>query len=438
MRVGGGVTRRECSGCTRRGLARSCVSFGVYTSTTSPHFLTHLDPPHASLPRTPHKLSPPTHTRARTRHTHTHTRTHTHTAHMLRAALAAAGAVARRSTARASSDCGGLRAAPALFTQTRGKAWSIEAETGHTYKDPAAIIDGAAIARAIDNGRAHARDPAAVAAVLAAASDRAFLKTAEPGPSEFVQGLTLDEAGILLGVDAHDADAMAPIYATALAIKQRIYANRIVLFAPLYIANYCVNSCRYCAFRCENKEIERSVLTHDQIRAEVAALERAGHRRLLVLTGEHPRYTFDQFLEALHVIAGVRTEPCGEIRRMNVEIPSLSVSDMRRLKATNHVGTYTLFQETYHRETFKVSWKGRRKRRVSPRAPCFGFNPPRRSRHPPTTTTTHPPSACTCAAPNQTTTTASSPTTAPCGAAWTTSASAPCSASPPMNTKCWA
>lgn len=87
--------------------------------------------------------------------------------------------------------------------------------------------------------------------------------------------------------------------------------------------------------------------------AEVEALQRQGHRRLLVLTGEHPRYTFDQFLHALDVIASVKTEPCGGIRRLNVEIPSLSVSDMRRLKATDKVGTFTLFQESYHRPTFK-------------------------------------------------------------------------------------
>jgi 2-iminoacetate synthase ThiH len=135
------------------------------------------------------------------------------------------------------------------------------------------------------------------------------------------------------------------VYSTALAIKERIYGNRVVLFAPLYLANYCVNTCRYCAFACTNKTIERTALTDDQVRAEVEALERQGHRRLLVLTGEHPRYDFDTFLHALGVIADVKTEPCGNIRRMNVEIPSLSVSDMRRLKATNHVGTYTLFQE---------------------------------------------------------------------------------------------
>lgn len=82
-------------------------------------------------------------------------------------------------------------------------------------------------------------------------------------------------------------------------------------------------------------------------------LEKQGHRRLLILTGEHPKYTFDQFLDALHTVKNVKTDPCGDIRRINVEIPALSVSDFRRLKATDCVGTYTLFQETYHRESFR-------------------------------------------------------------------------------------
>jgi len=99
--------------------------------------------------------------------------------------------------------------------------------------------------------------------------------------------------------------------------------------------------------------LQRSALTDAELAEEVASLERQGHRRLLVLTGEHPKYTFDQFLHAIDVIGSVRTEPCGSIRRINVEIPTLSVSDMRRLKATDKVGTFTLFQETYHRQTFK-------------------------------------------------------------------------------------
>jgi 2-iminoacetate synthase ThiH len=82
---------------------------------------------------------------------------------------------------------------------------------------------------------------------------------------------------------------------------------------------------------------------------EVKALQIQGHRRLLLLTGEHPKYTYDQFLDAIHTVADVTSPPHGSIRRINVEIPALSVSDFRRLKATDKVGTYTLFQETYHR-----------------------------------------------------------------------------------------
>ena len=219
-------------------------------------------------------------------------------------------------------------------------------------------------------------------------------KQPKTGKSEYVQGLTLKECATLLNIDVHDASLMSMVFDTALAIKERIYGNRIVLFAPLYIANYCVNSCTYCAFRAGNKKLTRTALGDADIKAEVEALQRQGHRRLLVLTGEHPKYTFDQFLhvreclfcvfcfcflfcfdrirgssahrsptshplshtqtnkqkpkhknnKALDVIKGVRSEPCGEIRRINVEIPTLSVSDMRRLKATDCVGTFTLFQ----------------------------------------------------------------------------------------------
>jgi len=176
--------------------------------------------------------------------------------------------------------------------------------------------------------------------------------TPTPGKSEYVEGLTLAEAATLLNVDVHDPELTAAIFETARQIKARIYGNRIVLFSPLYLASWCVNSCTYCAFRAGNKTLRRSALTDAELVLEVEALQRQGHRRLLVLTGEHPRYSFNQFLHALDVIAAVKTDPCGGIRRLNVEIPSLSVSDMRRLKATDKVGTFTLFQETYHRPTF--------------------------------------------------------------------------------------
>uniref|UniRef100_A0A7S0WW57 Biotin and thiamin synthesis-associated domain-containing protein n=1 Tax=Chlamydomonas leiostraca TaxID=1034604 RepID=A0A7S0WW57_9CHLO len=240
-----------------------------------------------------------------------------------------------------------------LGQQVRTAMWSVEREKGHVYKPTHEIINEPAIHAAMSKTEQAAKDPAAIDAILAAAKERSFLTNYTPGKSEYVQGLTLEECATLLNVDAKDKVLMDKIYDTAFAIKNRIYGNRIVLFAPLYIANYCVNSCTYCAFRTGNKHLNRMSLTDAELRSEVESLEKQGHRRLLVLTGEHPKYTFDQFLHAIDVISSVRTEPCGSIRRINVEIPTLSVSDMRRLKATDKVGTFTLFQESYHRETFK-------------------------------------------------------------------------------------
>lgn len=133
-----------------------------------------------------------------------------------------------------------------------------------------------------------------------------------PIGSEYVQGLNLRETATLLNLDAHsdreeDKLLMNELFSTALDIKKSIYGNRIVLFAPLYLANYCVNSCTYCAFRGANTHIARSSLTKEQLIQEVEALERQGHRRLLILTGEHPKYTFDQFLEALQTVKDVKT-----------------------------------------------------------------------------------------------------------------------------------
>lgn len=245
-------------------------------------------------------------------------------------------------------------AAGSILQQCRGLLWSVEREKGHTYKDPASIINDAEIHASMERTQKTAKDKAAIQAILDAAKERSFLTNYTPGKSEYVQGLTLDECATLLNIDVANQELMDMVYDTAFAIKNRIYGNRIVLFAPLYIANYCVNNCTYCAFRAGNKNLQRTALSDADIRSEVEALERQGHRRLLVLTGEHPKYTFDQFLHALQVINSVKTDPCGNIRRVNVEIPTLSVSDMRRLKATDCVGTFTLFQETYHRPTFKT------------------------------------------------------------------------------------
>ena len=236
--------------------------------------------------------------------------------------------------------------------------WSVELEKDHKFKSPSEIIDPAMIDRLLEESKEKAKDRPLVREILAKARERAQLRGVPRGEDEheYVQGLDLADAAVLLNIDTQDP-ASKPILdelqATALDIKRQIYGNRIVLFAPLYLANYCVNSCTYCAFRGQNKHIGRSALTKDQLVAEVEALQKLGHRRLLVLTGEHPKYTFDQFLDALHTIKGVETKPCGKIRRLNVEIPALSVSDFRRLKATDCVGTYTLFQETYDPRVYK-------------------------------------------------------------------------------------
>jgi len=166
-----------------------------------------------------------------------------------------------------------------------------------------------------------------------------------------LKGLTPPETAILLQTE--DRELIEAMWAAARDIKEKIYGNRLVLFAPLYIANYCSNNCPYCGFRKDNRELKRVALTMEQIADEVRALEREGHKRLLMLCGEHPTSSsLDYFIEAIETAYAVKTENGGEIRRINVEIAPLSVEDFRRLKAAG-IGTYVLFQETYHHETYK-------------------------------------------------------------------------------------
>ena len=168
-----------------------------------------------------------------------------------------------------------------------------------------------------------------------------------------LRGLGLDDAAALLAVDSGSTALMRELASTAFAIKKRIYGNRLVLFAPLYVSNHCSNDCLYCGFRRSNKDMERKALTDWEVRREVGILERQGHKRLLMLMGEHfGKYSFDDFLRALKIAYSVTTKPRGEIRRINVEIPPLSVGDFKRLKQAG-IGTYTMFQETYHEKTYK-------------------------------------------------------------------------------------
>ncbi len=166
-----------------------------------------------------------------------------------------------------------------------------------------------------------------------------------------LHGLSLEEAATLL--QCEDRDLIDEIFASARFIKRSIYGNRLVLFAPLYISNYCSNNCLYCGFRKDNKELKRRALTMEEIADEVRMLEREGHKRLLMLCGEnHKKSSMDYFLEAIETAYATTTEHGGEIRRINVEIAPQSVEDFRRLKAAK-IGTYVLFQETYHHATYK-------------------------------------------------------------------------------------
>lgn len=165
-----------------------------------------------------------------------------------------------------------------------------------------------------------------------------------------LKGLAPEEVAVLLQTE--DDELIGEILKTAHKIKQDIYGNRLVLFAPLYVANHCSNNCLYCGFRRDNKELNRVALTMEQIKKEVEVLQREGHKRLLMLCGEHPtRSSLDYFIEAIETAYATKTEKGGEIRRINVEVAPLTVEEFRRLKRTG-IGTYLLFQETYHHETY--------------------------------------------------------------------------------------
>lgn len=162
-------------------------------------------------------------------------------------------------------------------------------------------------------------------------------------------GLTPAEVGVLMGVA--DPEMVGEIFATARAVKERIYGTRLVLFAPLYISNLCGNECVYCAFRARNTALTRRALSQEEIAREVRILEEQGHKRILLVAGEsYPREGFSYVLRAIETIYATRSGP-GEIRRVNANVAPLSVEEFRQLKAAR-IGTYQLFQETYHRATY--------------------------------------------------------------------------------------
>lgn len=164
------------------------------------------------------------------------------------------------------------------------------------------------------------------------------------------KGLDLKESASLLNIT--DPEILEELFHTARAIKERIYGNRLVIFAPLYITNQCVNNCLYCAFRRDNKELVRVTLSIDQIREEVEFLVRQGQKRILLVAGEHPKQSALSYVgEAIDTIYKVNYNG-NNIRRVNVNTAPLSLDEFKTLKSFG-IGTYQCFQETYHSAAYK-------------------------------------------------------------------------------------
>lgn len=165
------------------------------------------------------------------------------------------------------------------------------------------------------------------------------------------KGLTHREAAVLLACE--NEEMLSRIFQLAEQIKQEFYGNRIVLFAPLYLSNYCVNGCTYCPYHQKNHHIPRKKLTQEEIRREVIALQDMGHKRLAIEAGEDPvNNPIDYILESIQTIYSIKHKN-GAIRRVNVNIAATTVENYRKLKEAG-IGTYILFQETYNKEQYEL------------------------------------------------------------------------------------
>lgn len=189
----------------------------------------------------------------------------------------------------------------------------------------------------LEIGRKKASDKAYVSGIIERARD--------------AKGLTIEEVATLLNVE--DDSLLEEMYGVAREIKQKIYGNRIVMFAPLYVSDYCVNGCVYCGYKCSNKEnLDRKKLNHEQIIREVELLEDLGHKRIVIEAGEDPvNCPIDYITDCMKTVYSVKKDN-GSIRRINVNIAATTVENYKKLKEAG-IGTYILFQETYHRETYK-------------------------------------------------------------------------------------
>ncbi len=198
------------------------------------------------------------------------------------------------------------------------------------------FINDEEIRQCLDYGEAHKTDRALIDEILAKARLR--------------KGVTHKEAMVLLDCELEDKNE--EIYALAQQIKKDFYGNRIVMFAPLYLSNYCVNGCEYCPYHFRNKHIARKKLTQDEIRQEVIALQDMGHKRLALEAGEDPVMNpIEYILESINTIYNIKHKN-GAIRRVNVNIAATTVENYTRLKDAG-IGTYILFQETYNKVNYE-------------------------------------------------------------------------------------
>ncbi len=198
------------------------------------------------------------------------------------------------------------------------------------------FIDHQEILDTLDYSEQHSHDRELILQIIEKAKER--------------KGLSHREASVLLACQEDDLNQQ--IYTLAEQIKKDFYGNRIVMFAPLYLSNYCVNGCVYCPYHIVNKHIPRKKLTQEEVRKEVIALQDMGHKRLAIEAGEDPvNNPIEYILECIKTIYSVHHKN-GDIRRVNVNIAATTVENYRKLKDAG-IGTYILFQETYHKESYE-------------------------------------------------------------------------------------
>lgn len=201
--------------------------------------------------------------------------------------------------------------------------------------------------RSLSQGGADFIDPGHLHSLLGQEPDPAHVRELIQ-KSLSKQSLSVEETAILL--NAETPDLIEEIQEGARELKRRVYGNRIVLFAPLYIGNHCVNDCSYCGFRTSNKEAVRRTLSSDELSGQVCALVDQGHKRLILVYGEHPEYDADFIADTVRQVYSIKRGK-GEIRRVNINAAPLDHEGFRKVHEAG-IGTYQIFQETYHPETY--------------------------------------------------------------------------------------